>query len=84
MKISIITKGFIFFGLIEILFSFIWFSKWYDLSQAVLFIGGGCFILILAGVFESIKRNQQRIVDLEKTIQEMKAVITEHERKLSG
>jgi uncharacterized membrane protein YhfC len=83
MKICIITKGLIFFGLIEILFSFIWFSRWYDLSQAVLFIGGGCFILITAGIFESIKRNQQRIINIEKTIQEMKIAITEHERKLS-
>lgn len=83
MKLRVLTKFLILIGIIEIVFSLIWFNKYYDLSQAVLYISGGILIFVSSGIFESIKRNQDRISKSENDILELQRVVTEHEKRLN-
>jgi hypothetical protein len=73
----------IFVGIIEIILSSIWFSKYYDLSQAILYILGGCFILVFASVVESMKRHKEDLSKLHSEVLELQRVATEHEKRLN-
>ena len=55
-------------GTLELIASFIWFSKFYDLSQFILYLGFGFLLLIFSYIYEWMKRFQNQVKEQEKVL----------------
>jgi len=61
MKLNNLTITLFLLGTLELIASFIWFSKYFDLSQFILYLGFGFLLLIFAYIYEWMKTFQGMI-----------------------
>jgi len=82
------TWAFIIVGVIIFVASTIWFGKYPNLSEYMIYIGGSIFLWILAGFVEGLKKVIDKQADLEdkqrgleRNQMELQRWVTEQEKK---
>ena len=80
-KLHFWTWAFIIAGLILFVASTIWFGKYPNLSEYLVYLGGAVFLWIFAGFVSGLKKVIDKQVDLEKNQAELQRWATEQERK---
>jgi len=84
MKTHNLTKAIIFAAIIEIVLSFIWFTKHPDLSQALLYISAGVLLLIFAYIYEWMKRFQENINEQDSRLNSFDLWVRQEFNKLNN
>ena len=68
MKLHNLTTAIYFTAVIEIIFSFIWFSNHPDLSQCLLYVALGILLMVFGYIYEWMKRFQNQVKEQEKAL----------------
>ena len=74
------TWAFIIVGIIVFVASTIWFGKYPNLSEYLMYVGGAIVLWIFAGLVESIKTIIDKQSNLKENQKEIQRWITEQER----
>ena len=80
-KLYFWTWAFIIAGLVVLVASGIWFSRYPNLSEYFPYLGGAVILWMFAGLCEALKKVISRQGDLEKNQVELQRWATEQERK---
>lgn len=83
MKIHNLTAALFISGTLELIASFIWFSKYFDLSQFILYLGFGFLLLIFAYIYEWMKRFQGQITEQDSRLNSFDLWIRQEFNKLN-
>ena len=83
MKLNNLTIILFLLGTLELIASFIWFSKCFDLSQFILYLGFGFLLLIFAYIYEWMKRFQNQVKEQEKVINAFDLWVRQEFKKLN-
>ena len=79
-KLHLWTWAFIIVGIIIFVASTVWFNKYPNLSEYIMYIAGAIFLWMLAGLIEVLKKVMDKQVDLENNQRELQRWVTEQER----
>jgi len=80
-KLHFWTWAFIITGIIVFVTSTIWFGKYPNLSEYMVYVGGAIVLWMFAGFCEVLKRVIDRQGDLERNQMELQRWATEQEKK---
>ena len=83
MKIHNLTITLFLLGTLELIASFLWFSKYFDFSQFILYLGFGFLLLIFAYIYEWMKVFQNTIKEQENILNSFDLWIRQEFKKLN-
>ena len=83
MKIRNLTIALFVFGTLELIASFIWFSKYFDLSQFVLYLSVGFLLLIFAYIYEWMKIFQGQLNEQDSRLNSFDLWIRQEFKKIN-
>ena len=83
MKIHNLTITLFVLGILELISSFLWFSKYFDLSQFILYLGFGFLLLIFAYIYEWMKIFQGTIDEQEKMLNSFDLWVRQEFKKIN-
>jgi len=88
MKIHNLTGALVIGAILEIVIVLIWFGKYRDPSQLILFLGAGILLFIFAYIYEwmkrfqgSLKKQDEKIAIQNRNILEIQRWITDKEKE---
>ena len=79
-KIHFWTSAFITLGIVTLVASSIWFNKYPNLSEYIIYVGGAIILLMFAGWVEALKRVFDKQGKLEINQMELQRWVTEQEK----